>query len=163
MGQPAAKKGDQIVATDTHEQLDWGAHARRELRIHLGCDQRVEQLAVLRVRIAVEHQRDERAARAHERARELDHVGFHRVDVAPLGDLEDVLEVEDGDMAVVGADDALSMDQRLKGGLDVGHPGLEHLGEEHRHTWCFGHDVSVAQPRRPRDRAGATPVPPARQ
>ena len=75
-------------------------HTRRELRDHLGREQRVEQLAVLRVRVAVEHERDERAAGTHVRARELDHLRIHRVDVASLGDLEHVLEMEDGHVAV---------------------------------------------------------------
>ena len=91
--------GDEAV----DELVGQRPHARRELRDDLRREQRVEELAVLRVRVAVEHERDERSARAHVGARELDHVGIHRVDVAALGDLEHVVEVEDRHLAALAA------------------------------------------------------------
>jgi hypothetical protein len=83
------------------------------------------------VRVAVEHEGDERPAGAHERARELDQLRVHRMHVAPLGDLEHVVEPQDRDVAVLIAADARAAGDELEQcGLDVGDAVLEHLGEE---------------------------------
>ncbi len=71
---------DLAVGDETVDELvGQRPHARGELRDDLRREQRVEELAVLRVRVAVEHERDERPAGTHVGARELDHVGIHRV------------------------------------------------------------------------------------
>ena len=109
------------------------AHTCRELRDDLRREQRVEELAVLRVGVAVEHERDQRASSAHVRARELDHLGIHRVHVASLGHLEHVVEVEDGRRGRPAPRyiRSRSISARSAGWMS-GTPGLEHLGEEAR-------------------------------
>ena len=125
-GERFAERAEEVDLAVGRERVDQlvgqRAHARLERGDHLRCEQRVEQLAVPGVRVAVEHQRDERPPGTHVRGGELDHDGIHRVHVAPLRHGQHVGHAHDGDAAVVVAHDSGPVQQPVHVRLDVDDP-----------------------------------------
>ena len=71
--------------------------------------------------------------------------GLHRVDVAPLRDLEDVVETQESRRGRPPRRTTRGpVSSACEGRLDVGHPVLEDLGEEGSGSVVVGHACSVA-------------------
>ena len=99
--QRLAERGEEVDGTVGGERVD---QCLREVPDHRfetgdlpGGEQWVEQLAVLGVLLPVEHQRNEWPARAQRHRHDRHCVGIDRVDIATLGDRDDVVEARELD------------------------------------------------------------------